>query len=168
MIRDVVLAVAFLVLAGNAFSRAQVGQEPDVQVTMAGRGRAIDGNTLAIGTVVFRLEGIAAPHLSQTCKLPDGNLWHCGIAAKKHLGRLIAGRNVVCYLNGKHPHGRIIAMCYSGARFNIGSRMVLDGYAMTREKDGPDVAFQRYARVRHLGIWASSFTVPWRWHPNAI
>jgi endonuclease YncB( thermonuclease family) len=59
---------------------------------LIGVPRIVDGDTLAIGAMKFRLEGIDAPETDQVCLNANGARWTCGIDARDQLTAHIAGR----------------------------------------------------------------------------
>ncbi len=67
-----------------------------------GRAKVIDGDTLWLGGVKIRLNGIDAPERGQARYR----------AATKTLQRLVAGRTVVCKLNGDTSYDRYIGTCF--------------------------------------------------------
>src|SRR5689334_17024993 len=72
-----------------------------VLVLSASPGRAAeasvrDGNTIQLGDVTFRLDGIDAPDYDQLCIDDHADPWTCGIEARDQLSKLIAGRPVRC------------------------------------------------------------------------
>ena len=63
---------------------------------------SIDGDTLRAGDgSEYRIFGIDAPELHQTCKEAIGKSWACGRAAKARLTTLIEGNNVNCTARDK-------------------------------------------------------------------
>ncbi len=55
-----------------------------------------DGNTLQLGDITYRLEGIDAPELDQTCINDQADPWTCGLDARDQLIKIIGGRVVRC------------------------------------------------------------------------
>jgi endonuclease YncB( thermonuclease family) len=55
-----------------------------------------DGDTIQLGDVTYRLDGIDAPELDQICINDQADPWSCGIDARDQLTKLIAGRDVHC------------------------------------------------------------------------
>src|SRR3954451_2887454 len=78
--------------------------------TIHGTGRAIDGDTLAVGGVHVRLKGVAAPELAHPglhiAEEPGGP------AAAAFVRGLVDGREVACDLTGERTHGRRVGICY--------------------------------------------------------
>ena len=62
---------------------------------LSGIARILDGDTLAIGDMKIRLEGIDAPEADQVCLDKQGDRWTCGIEARNRLAARI----------GSHPIG---------------------------------------------------------------
>jgi hypothetical protein len=62
--------------------RAQT-PSPAASGTVEGRGSAITGDMLRVGSTVVRLDGIEAPEPDQTCTGPAGEEWSCGRTARQ-------------------------------------------------------------------------------------
>jgi endonuclease YncB( thermonuclease family) len=92
---------------------------------------ATDGDTIKLNGTTWRLWGIDAPELHQTCK--DG--WAAGIKSKRTLERLIAAVSIRCELKDTDRHGRSVGLCRAGER-DLGAAMVSAGMAW---------AFTRYS-----------------------
>jgi endonuclease YncB( thermonuclease family) len=113
-----------------------------------------DGDTFWLGGISVRLFGVDAPELRQTC---DSNAVRspCGQVARDYLYHLLAGSLVHCTVQTKESgrlmesFGRPIAICratptgqsggQADATFDVGQRMVSDGYAFIYEK--PNTTF---------------------------
>lgn len=54
--------------------------------------RVVDGETLELNGVVYRLHGIDAPEAGQKCSKPNGKFWDCGKAAISALEELVLGK----------------------------------------------------------------------------
>src|SRR5260370_12802891 len=94
--------------------------------------RVVDGDTLKIAGVTYRLWGIDAPKSGQPCA--DG--WPAGRAASEHLRAVIGDRQVSCEPRTIDRYGRTVALCRVDGR-DLGADMVTDGHAW---------AFVRYSR----------------------
>lgn len=135
--------------------------------TIAGHARVVDGDTLAIGDIRVRLDGIDAPETSQTC---DG--MPCGRHATDALRHMIGGTSVVCHGSTWDAYDRLIAECYAQDR-SLNAAMVEQGHALAfRRYSTRFVQHEEQAQARNAGIWASSFTTPWdyrsqQWNKNA-
>jgi endonuclease YncB( thermonuclease family) len=79
---------------------------PDAKIT------AIDGDSLRAGNGdEYRLFGIDAPELHQTCKDSSGKSWLCGRAAKAKLTTLMKAGGVNCEAKATDRYNRIVAIC---------------------------------------------------------
>jgi endonuclease YncB( thermonuclease family) len=105
-----------------------------VEVPPFGPGAKIvsmDGDTIrAANGVEYRLFGIDAPELAQTCSEANGKSWLCGRAAKAKLTTLMKGGNVNCEPRATDRFGRIVAVCSAADVPDLGEAMVRDGYAI--------------------------------------
>src|SRR5262249_57206946 len=63
---------------------------------LAGVPRVVDGDTLSIGAMTLRLEGIDAPETDQVCLDKNRSRWTCGIEARDRLAAHIGGREIIC------------------------------------------------------------------------
>jgi endonuclease YncB( thermonuclease family) len=132
---------------------------------------AIDGDSLrASNGVEYRIFGIDAPELHQTCKEANGKSWLCGRAAKVRLATMIKSGNVNCKTRTKDRFGRIVAQCSAEGVPDIGEAIVRNGYAIAL-----GFATQNYqdaqveAEVAKRGMWRGSFEIPAAWraaHPR--
>ena len=128
---------------------------------ITGQARVIDGDTIAIGEVRVRLEGIDAPETDQKCKDSAGQDYLCGIAASKALRDLIGRDPVTCERVGKDGYGRMLGVCKNSGSVDLNAELVRRGLA---------VAFRRYsmryaqvedtARAAGAGLWSGTFEHP--------
>src|SRR4051812_39740833 len=91
-----------------------------------GTGRAIDGDTLAVGGVHVRLKGVAAPELAPPGLHIAGGRGGRGGAAS--VRGLVDGREVACDLTGERTHGRRVGYCSAGGR-DVGRAVIAAGLA---------------------------------------
>ena len=84
-----------------------------------GRARVIDGDTLWLGNVKVRLNGIDAPERGQ----PRFR------AATRALQGFVAGKTVVCRLNGEKSYDRHIGTCYVGED-DLAASVIASGNAL--------------------------------------
>ncbi len=148
------LLVAIVLLAAAAGAvRAQ---------EVSGPATVIDGDTLEVAGQRFRLFGIDAPDLGQSCPL-DGRTIDCGHIASTALSDLTAGGIVSCDAVEKRGDGVVIAMCTSDG-FDISENMVYTGWARADIR-----VSKRYADTEarsqgaRRGLWAGEFLPPWDW-----
>ena len=124
-----------------------------------------DGDTIQLGEITYRLDGIDAPELDQTCIDDHADPWSCGIDARDQLTKLINGRNVHCDDLGidKTTKKRHVGVCtVEGESTSLNLELARQGLAISVEpslkvhaKD--DVAA---ARADRSGLWKGCFIAP--------
>ncbi|MFK3776662.1 thermonuclease family protein [Agrobacterium sp. NPDC089420] len=128
--------------------------------THDGRFFVIDGDTLSKGEERFRLLGIDAPELAQTCRR-NGESWPCGQEARRVLQRLAEPADFSCSGSSRDRYGRLLVYCAAGGR-DISREMVSEGFAVASgyfQFSAEQAAARRQAR----GIWAGEFEKPSEW-----
>jgi endonuclease YncB( thermonuclease family) len=126
----------------------------------------IDGDTIRAGDgAEYRIFGIDAPELRQSCTEANGKSWLCGRAAKAKLTTLIKGGNVNCEARATDRFGRIVAVCSAAGVPDLGEAMVRDGYAIDLggEAGNPYGSAEAEARDAKRGIWRGTFDRPSDW-----
>lgn len=162
------LALAGLVAAGlwtfgGPSDAARPGNVPPTGEIIHGQARAIDGDTLDVGGVRVRLEGIDAPEMAQTCNRKWWGTWACGQYAAEILQRLIADRDVECRSRGRDTYGRMLGEC-STAGLAINAYMVRNGLAWAFVRySGAYVEAEAEARTLRLGIWQAETPPAWEY-----
>ncbi|MEC7761595.1 MAG: thermonuclease family protein [Pseudomonadota bacterium] len=127
----------------------------------------VDGDTIRVGEVTYRIEGIDAPEHGQKC-----GTWSCGNDATTAMSKLVQGKRVECVGESLDDYGRVLARCHvDGADF--GATLISAGlaWAFTKYSD-TYVDEENEARQRGVGIWSGSFQTPWgyraeRWEVEA-
>jgi endonuclease YncB( thermonuclease family) len=121
--------------------------------------QVIDGDTIHIGNIKYRLFGIDAPEIKQICK-KDNKKVECGILAKKFLKNKIGDKIPLCITKDKDRYQRLVADCFIGNE-SLSRFMVREGYAVAYSKYSKDfVADEKFAKENRLGIWSMSFQMP--------
>lgn len=107
-----------------------------------GRARVTDGDTLRVGGVAVRLEGIAAPELHE----------QGGPEAAAFLRELAEGREVVCELTGERTWGRRVGVCFRQGE-DLAAAVIGAGLARDcRRYSGGRYASVEPASARHLPL----------------
>lgn len=131
------------------------------ELTIAGIGKAKDGDTLSIdGVFDVRLIGIDALERKQTCSMND-EAWKCGEEAKALLSELVDDKRVECENRKKEKYGRFLSVCRVGD-IVLNDEMVRRGYAVAYMV--PDyVDAEEEAKLSQVGAWAGEFVLPDEW-----
>jgi endonuclease YncB( thermonuclease family) len=121
---------------------------------------AIDGNTIKMDGITYRLWGIDAPELDQRC-YPQS--WRAGFVAARALAAMIERRPVTCEAKGQDGYGRTVALCHAGGR-DLGAAMVVSGMALAVTADGGDYVEQEMQAMRaRVGMHAHACLSPSEW-----
>ncbi|MBC8021350.1 MAG: thermonuclease family protein [Methyloceanibacter sp.] len=127
---------------------------------------SVDGDSLrAANGAEYRLFGIDAPELHQTCSEANGTSWLCGRAAKAKLTTLLKGGNVNCAARATDRSGRVVAVCSAEGVPDLGEAMVRDGYAIDlgAAAGNPYRDAEAEAHTARRGIWRGTFERPSDW-----
>jgi endonuclease YncB( thermonuclease family) len=130
-----------------------------------------DGDSFQIDGRRYRLHGIDAPELHQTCRSRDGREWPCGRRARDELRKLLSGGNLECSPVATDRFERMVAACRVDGR-DLGDSMVRNGWAVAHRARGASsryVSAEQEARAAGRGIWSGSFEAPRQWrqgHPR--
>lgn len=123
--------------------------------------QVIDGDTLKINTLTYRLYGIDAPEAGQKCNKATGGQWPCGQKAIEFIEKRATSNDVKCDHRGKDNYGRILSVCKINGH-DLNQDIVLAGYAWafrkysTRYNDAED-----QARQMNKGIWQAKTQTAW-------
>lgn len=125
--------------------------------------RIVDGDTVTIGDVKIRLQGIDLPETEQVCLDQQATKWTCGIAARDHLAEHIASRPIDCTSSGADTYGRTLAVCRLASE-DLNAWMVREGLALAFIRySRAYVAEEEQAREAERGMWSGAFIAPWNW-----
>ena len=124
----------------------------------------VDGDTIKLDGTTWRLWGIDAPEMQQTCA--DG--WAAGIEAKRALEALMAEREVACESRGHDRYGRTIGLCRADGQ-DLGAAMVSAGMAWAFIRYSRDYVVQESAAVAaNLGVHALRCIPAWEWRAQKL
>ncbi len=98
-----------------------------------------DGDTIEVGPIAIRLQGIAAPEGNE----PGGAI------ATDAMRDLVLGKDLRCDLTGDRSHDRVIGVCFLGDGRDVGEVMVFQGNARDcrRFSRGRYADAERHARA---------------------
>ena len=126
--------------------------------------RVVDADTVDIDGTRWRLFGIDAPEIRQTCRA-WGRTWDCGAAATEALMSRAAGLS--CAGSGTDRYGRSIGVCSSGGE-DLNAWLVANGWALAYRQYAEDYADEEEeARANGRGIHAGAHVAPWDWRRGA-
>jgi endonuclease YncB( thermonuclease family) len=132
---------------------------------LAAEANIIDGDTLIVDGVTYRLDGVEAPQTDQTCLDDKGASWTCGIAARDSLREHVGKRDVRCEDKGADSayRARRIGVCrVAGETTSINQWLVREGWALNvdRSAKGPFKADRDNASAGGKGLWKGCFVAP--------
>ena len=128
-----------------------IASEKEIQV--------IDGDTIHIGKLKYRLFGIDAPEIKQICE-KDNTKIQCGVIAKSVLKNKIADKIPECIVKDKDRYQRLVAECFIGKE-SLSRFMVREGYAVAYSQYSKNfIEDEKYAKENKLGIWSMNFQIP--------
>ncbi len=131
-----------------------------------GRFTAIDGDSLRKGEQEYRLHGIDAPELNQSCTGAAGGSYPCGRDARDHLRGLVRSQTLNCTIREEDRYGRLVADCRAGTT-DINREMVRSGWAIAYRRHGTSYGdAEAEARKARRGIWQGRFETPERWRES--
>jgi len=164
------LAVALVVIAIAVLQR-YCGLDDEVNFGPGERIVVLDGDTLRVGDTKYRIFGIDAPELAQTCNEANGQPWPCGRKAESKLRALIARGPVQCEPRARDRFDRIVASCSTEGVPDLGEALVHAGLALSFGGfgEGPYADAEMEAQVAKRGIWRGTFDRPADWrqaHPR--
>jgi len=144
----------------------------DRLIRAPGMPQVHDGDTLELGPVRVRLHGIDAPELDQTCAMPDGSRWPCGLVARDRLAALARGGDFACRPRERDAFGRVVGTCFVDG-VDVNRAMVAEGLAWAYRHFSSDYAPEEdAAQAAALGIWSGESQTAWDfratgWQPAA-
>jgi endonuclease YncB( thermonuclease family) len=124
-----------------------------------------DGDTFQLDGTIYRLDGIDAPEIDQTCLDESGEVWPCGVTVRDRLSAHIENRAVRCEDKGPdplHKHRRIGICSIEGEPTTLNAWLIREGWAIQFEPDakGRFAAEEADARENRRGLWKGCFAEP--------
>jgi len=123
-----------------------------------------DANSIQLGDVTYRLDGVDAPELDQVCIDDHADPWTCGIEARDQLTKLIGAKPVRCDDVGpeKNFGKRHRAICtVEGDKVSLNEQLLKLGFAIAREPIKANVKpAAAEAKTASSGIWKGCFVAP--------
>lgn len=139
-----VLIIAAIVAIGAVEGREWLTADAP-SIMIGAPSHITDGDTLRMGAVRIRLQGIDAPEMDT----PEGPL------ARRHLIALVGAGPVSCRDTGQRSYDRIVAVCRTSDGRDIAKAMVEDGWAADwpRYSGGRYALAQARARLERRGMY---------------
>ena len=129
-----------------------------------GKARIIDGDTIEVAGIRFRLKGIDAPERRQECLDQSQQPFDCGAASVRTLVELTKGQKVTCEPVRRDRFKRKIGVCRLPSGVNLNIEMLRQGQAVAFGRSSPDYqAAEADARLNRRGLWAGTFDHPACW-----
>ena len=139
-----------------------IGYIYNVNFAYANKVRIVDGDTIHINKVKYRLHGIDAPEIKQNCEV-NQQKYNCGIKSKNFLESLVENKEITCKQKNIDKYKRIIATCYTD-ELNLNKEMVKSGWAIAyRYYSKKYINDELFAQKNKLGMWEGSFLEPRKW-----
>ena len=160
---------------GGVFALALVGTgfgEREERQSYAGPAQldtVFNGETLLLNGDLVRLRGVDAPEPGQWCRR-DSNVQDCGAEAQRGLKRIIEGAFVMCALDKSEgatsgARGDRVGTCTAvrggGEGFDVGRRMVEEGFAVGSGGAFGDETSRALALARNLNVWCAARPDAW-------
>lgn len=119
----------------------------------------LDGDTIKVSGITYRLWGIDAPETKQACA--DG--WPAGVEAARKLADLVKDKAIFCEDRGRDRYGRSIGLCRAEG-VDIQSAMVRSGMAWAFTRYSSDYVVEEQAAVlAGVGVHAHNCEEAWEW-----
>lgn len=128
-----------------------------------GAAKVVSGDTLVINGRYFRIYGIDAPEINQTCADFQGRSYTCGKQAAAWLSDWILDYELECRVMQRDSRGNMIGTCSLGA-YDLGAALVNAGWAIPYLKH-TDIylPYQQQAQDNMRGLWQGKFYTPEDW-----
>jgi endonuclease YncB( thermonuclease family) len=148
---------------GKSYARSRCGVVVDE--SLAAEIVERDGDTFQLDRMIYRLDGIDAPEIDQTCLDQSGDLWPCGVTARDRLSAYIGNRAVRCEDKGPDPvykHRRIGICSIESEATTLNEWLVREGWAIKSDADakGRFASEETDARENRRGLWKGCFPEP--------
>ena len=132
------------------------------ETATVGPPEVVDGETVRVAGKTFRLYGIDAPDIAQTCEI-RGRTYNCGRVSMTALMDLVAGVSIRCVPRRGAGTSPVTANCFA-AGYDLSEGMVHTGWALAMPRGGTKYArIEARAKNAKRGLWKGKFMMPWEW-----
>jgi len=151
--------VAWRSLPGSSATASRETRQFVASGNLEGRGTAVSGDTLRVGSTTMRLSGIEAPEADQPCAGADGREWSCGQTAKQALARILRNGRISCDVSS--GAGALSAGDCKLGDLDVAAELVRGGYVFANSGLFASYSsLESEARSAKAGIWAGEATRP--------
>lgn len=158
-----IIAIIVFVFFGLTSMSVQAQAQAPKETPISGMAYVRDGDGIHIGEVKFRMWGIDAPELDQTCRTAQGDIVACGEISRAALEELIGNTPVTCYPDGM-TYDRLLAVCRRSDGADLSAAMVRLGFAFAyREYSLDYAAHEEQARIEGRYLWQLEVVSPADW-----
>jgi len=131
---------------------------PTILLADVKKVKVVDGDTIHVGNVKYRLFGIDAPEIKQVCEKNNKKI-ECGVIAKNLLKIKIGNKIPECIVKDKDRYQRFVAECFVDKE-SLSKFMVREGYAVAYTQYSSDfIEDEKYAKENNNGIWSMHFQI---------
>lgn len=130
---------------------------------MRGPATVLNASHLEVAGQRFKLYGIDAPDVDETCENAEHKEYPCGVEARDELGRLVNGQTVICQPRGPNQINEMLALCTIG-QTDLARAMIDAGWAVADR--GRTLYYENAeekARTAKHGLWQGRFVPPPNW-----
>jgi endonuclease YncB( thermonuclease family) len=161
--RDACAFVLAVAIAISITAATRAADAPPANAPVTGTALAIDASHVSIEGQRFKLFGIDAPDVDETCNDAKGVAYPCGVEARAALAALVAGKSVTCRPRGPNQFDETLARCMAGP-VDLARDLAEAGWAIadrtrTLDYEPSELA----AREAKRGIWQGRFVPPVDW-----
>lgn len=151
-------------IGGGAQSVPQnQGIDMNALPTFRSSAKVMNGDTLQIQGRYFKLYGIDAPEISQTCADKSGRSYNCGRQAALWLKGWIGDNPLTCHIMQQDEKGNMVGTCSLG-QYDLGAALVNAGWAVAYTKyTDIYMPYQQQAQRNGHGLWQGKFYMPEDW-----
>ena len=129
----------------------------------SGAAVVIDASHLEIAGRRFKLYGVDAPDIDETCNDAQGKEYPCGVDARQALADLVKGGSVSCLPRGPNENDETLGVCSIGTS-DLAQAMIDAGWAIAdRTRTLYYEKAEEEARVKKQGLWQWQFVPPGDW-----
>jgi endonuclease YncB( thermonuclease family) len=149
------------IVAAALFPAVALAQYPGNPRTVTGPARAVNADTMQVGTTYVFLWALESVEKTQICAIGRSPWTDCYDAAVRGLETIIGVAPVTCTEVGPADWiGRWLATC-TVAGEDVGHQLVRAGWALAkRDESDMYVADEEAAHAEHIGLWQGEFQPP--------